>query len=297
MDAPTLDNLIDGYFEDRLGPDELDALTEALSRSPQARQRFWDHGHLQAYLVELAERKVGEDASHRLATEDALAILLELESLAEPPLRAVEPDPEPVVFKGPSALELAQARLGRASMRIGPLTRGLAAAAVAGIVLLLGWQLLFTTASPGQRAVQNETGGPDRTPDPAPAPAAYATLVRSFDAAWQGPAPAPGELLGRSDRYRLTRGAVELQLDTGARVTLRAPAAFAISDDNRLTLRRGRAFAAVPEAAVGFRSSPARSWTWARSSACAWTSRGGAKSSSLRAWSRPVPTTATTSRH
>ena len=250
MDVQTFDNLIDGYFEDQLNPEQLAAFNHALLHSPQARQRFWEHAHLQTYLVELAERKVGEAASHRIAAEDAIAILAQLEELADPALREVEPEPEPLVLRGPSAFERAHARFDRLSMRIGPMTRALAAAAVLGIVLLLGWQLLFNPAKPAGRQIANNPDPALNTP--APATRAHATLVRSFDAQWQGNAPKTGQMLDRSASYQLTHGAIELQMDTGALVALRAPVTFAVHDDNKLKLDAGQACAFVPDSAIGF---------------------------------------------
>lgn len=249
MDAPTFDNLIDGYFEDRLSEQELAELNQALRSSPQARQRFWEHGHLQSYLVELAERKQGEDASHRLASQDALEILRQLEELAEPDLREVVPEPRPIVLRPPNAAQRGWIRFTAAVNTAGPITRGLATAAAAAIVLLLGWQLLVQSPDNNDTAPPVVQNNPGVT---APIPTAHARLARSFDARWQGPAIRDNQLIDRSRPYTLTHGAIDLTLDSGATVALRAPVTFQIAEDNRLTLTRGQAYAVVPEAAIGF---------------------------------------------
>lgn len=246
MDAKTFDNLIDGYLEDRLSEEETAQFNEVLRQSRSARERFWEHARLQSYLVELAERKVGEDASQRIAAADAIAILQELEALAETELRDATPKPAP---KAPTDRRH-PARLTPVIARLGPMTRSLAAAAVAGIVLLLGWQLIIGPGDPSDTPSTKTADTAD--PAPAPLPQAYATLARGFDTRWDGPAPGVGQPLDRSATYTLTHGTIDLELNSGATVALSAPVRFSIQQDNTLALTRGHAYAVVPESAIGF---------------------------------------------
>lgn len=252
MDIQTFDNLIDGYLDDRLSADELAVLNDALGLSAEARKRFWDQTQMEAALIELAERKVGEAASHRLAAEDAIQILRQLEELANPDLREVELPPLPIRIGRENPLIRATKRMNQWVTLSGPITRSLAAAAVIGIVVLLGWQLLNGSVTP-PIAETNPT--PKQTDDAPPKPIpqrAHAMLTRSFDAVWTGTAPPMGQSLDPAVQYSLTRGTVELKMSTGATVKLQAPARFAIHERNLIDLEQGRAYAAVPEQAIGF---------------------------------------------
>ncbi len=249
MDAQTFDNLVDGYLEDNLSAQQLQQLNDVLRKSPAARQRFWEHAHLETYLFELAERKRGEEASHLIAAEDAIEILLQLEEHAHPALRDVTPKamPKPASSRKPSVHERFDAVIGR----IGPVARVLAAAAVVGILLLLGWQLIVGPGSNTRSPIVADATKTDNNPQPE-TPSAFASLTREFQAQWDGPAPRSGEPLDRTQTFTLTHGAVDLVMESGATVALRAPARFKVNQDNSLSLDHGQAYANVPEPAIGF---------------------------------------------
>lgn len=244
MDIHAFDNLIDGYFDDRLSPGELEQFNAALRGSEQARQRFWQHARFESWLIELGERKRGEDASHRIAPDDALQILRELEDLAEPELREIAPLGWPGGQRPPTPLERARQLFDDSR----PVVYALAAAAILCIAVLIGWELVL---GPG--------GGPT-TPlvqaDPSPSRETDtlrpdAVVRNTHDARWGGANLKPGAALKAGTPYTLRQGAVELDLASGAKVMLRAPASFEVRG-NQINLGSGQAFAVVPKSAIGF---------------------------------------------
>jgi len=65
--------------------------------------------------------------------------------------------------------------------------------------------------------------------------------------------PAPGARIPQGQKLRLTKGAAEITFDSGARVTLEAPASLDINSAWGATLRSGLLKASVPKEAIGFR--------------------------------------------
>jgi hypothetical protein len=86
---------------------------------------------------------------------------------------------------------------------------------------------------------------------PAPSSALVARLVAAVDADWRGAEPLPGAFL-EAGSFQLDAGAVELEFNDGARVTLRGPTAFELKSANHLHVLSGHLVAQIPEKALGF---------------------------------------------
>ncbi len=87
-----------------------------------------------------------------------------------------------------------------------------------------------------------------------PAASAFATMESTRAARWEsGDLPtAEGARLGEG-QLRLAEGLATLKFDSGAEVTLEAPAEIQLMDAMNCRLTRGTAVADVPESALGFR--------------------------------------------
>lgn len=125
--------------------------------------------------------------------------------------------------------------------------------AIAAVLLLVG--SLVYLSLPGQSGSSNPAPLAD-DPRPVPAaPAAVATVTwLSNDAAVPAEAtqPRPGDRL-TPGTYTLEAGEVMVRFDTGAEVTLSAPASLEIIGQGVTALHRGRLRAEVPPSGHGFR--------------------------------------------
>ena len=79
-----------------------------------------------------------------------------------------------------------------------------------------------------------------------------ATLADVIDAQWAVPLRSGDRLVDRSTEYSLQRGIAKIAMDNGATVVIEAPAQFAFSRDDKMTLHSGRLYAQVPRKARGF---------------------------------------------
>lgn len=91
-------------------------------------------------------------------------------------------------------------------------------------------------------------------PRQAEAPRGFATLVDSRAARWDGSdlPTSDGTRLSKGT-LRLAEGLVTLRFDSGAKVSLEAPAELTLVDDMNCILGSGIVLADVPESAIGFR--------------------------------------------
>ena len=78
-----------------------------------------------------------------------------------------------------------------------------------------------------------------------------ARLVASVDADWRDIEPMSGALL-EVGSFRLDAGAVELEFNRGARVTLQGPSSFELKSTDLLHVSAGNLVARIPEEAIGF---------------------------------------------
>ena len=80
-----------------------------------------------------------------------------------------------------------------------------------------------------------------------------AHLVDQIDAAWDDSMQLPGrEGQLTQSCYQLTEGYVNIRFDTGAKVTIEAPAKWTLLAGGNMELFRGRIYAVVPRKALGF---------------------------------------------
>ncbi|MCP4342299.1 MAG: hypothetical protein GY799_26350, partial [Desulfobulbaceae bacterium] len=92
------------------------------------------------------------------------------------------------------------------------------------------------------------------TPDAPPMTSPIvASLSDQIDAAWDRDYKKPG-IDGEmpQDTYRLNKGHVSIKFNSGAKVTIEAPAEWAMLTDNKMELFRGSLYAVVPDQAHGF---------------------------------------------
>lgn len=82
-----------------------------------------------------------------------------------------------------------------------------------------------------------------------------ASLTGTKDCEWRGTGASTGDALHVGQRLQLQRGFAEVTFDSGAQVTLEAPASFVITSAWDATLERGALKANVPPEASGFRLS------------------------------------------
>lgn len=82
---------------------------------------------------------------------------------------------------------------------------------------------------------------------------AHATLLRMDHAVFRGMerVPKTGDTFG-NDTMMLVRGRAELQMQSGTRIVLEAPAEFSLTSDNSIRINRGKFAATVPPEATGF---------------------------------------------
>ncbi len=113
------------------------------------------------------------------------------------------------------------------------------AACVIGAFVLIIWLDSLTKRST-----------PDAPPMTSPI---VASLSDQIDAAWDRDYKKPdidGQL--PQDTYRLAKGYVSIKFNSGAKVTIEAPAKWAMLTDNKMELYRGSLYAIVSENATGF---------------------------------------------
>ncbi len=80
-----------------------------------------------------------------------------------------------------------------------------------------------------------------------------ALMSGTKDCEWSGPALPAGAPLKAGQRLQLTKGVAEITFDSGAQVTLDAPASFTVSSAWDASLESGTLRASVPIEAAGFR--------------------------------------------
>lgn len=120
---------------------------------------------------------------------------------------------------------------------------GLAAA------VALAATLLFYVTPPSERPTEIATPSDPKVAPPNVRPV-FATLLRELNAKWDDAGDQPGLL--REGEHRLLTGMVELELLSGTRVVLEAPASFVLTGTNKMGVNQGRVVAFVPSTSSGF---------------------------------------------
>ncbi|MCB1231958.1 MAG: FecR domain-containing protein [Verrucomicrobiae bacterium] len=162
-----------------------------------------------------------------------------------------------------------QSSASSVSVASAPVNRWLAAAAILAIGLALGWllgpafPLKKTNDQPGEVVETLPVAIPEPEPAPAPEPTPVvvvpelaepvATLADVKSAKWgAGSLPTQEGSRLRQGQLELLEGLATLRFDSGATVTLEAPAVVEVETAMRCRLRRGAAVAWVPGGAHGF---------------------------------------------
>ena len=142
--------------------------------------------------------------------------------------------------KGKDAVTTTQAR--RSKKLKSTITTLVAYTSVAAAVVL-GMMLLFPSNKPSNQLADKPNNAPS-----------YATLSSSSLAQW-GQCSLPTQLNEKlaQGNLELLKGTATLTFDSGAMVTLEAPAEIEIVSGMKAIVRHGRVVADVPKAAIGFR--------------------------------------------
>lgn len=202
--------------------EEVARLEQLVSEDPALRRFYVRYSYLCGNLQWINAGGSQAEADEKLA--ELLAEAAETEAFPSP----IEDDIGSPVEKPPRPAP-ARRRPRRRSRRVTVLSMSIAAAAAAVVAFLslAPWML--------------------------DSPLPVAAVERTINGGWQSKAYAPGDGLVPGERIRLLDGFVEVSFESGARVILEAPADFEIIDRNRARLRRGTAFAHVPQSGRGFR--------------------------------------------
>lgn len=208
-----LREVIDGSFDGRLDAAQWQALQEALLADPAAMRYYVERRWLHAQLLS------DGDLAAALGVASANAAGGEGDFASSVEVGPAVPTPPP-----------RRAANGGATKRAWPAWVGWAAAVAAGVALSL--------------ALLREA--------PAPAPS-VATLVEAEGCRWEGSElpTSEGARLG-AGRLALAEGMASIRFDSGATVTLEAPAVLQVDSAMRCRLVEGSVVADVPESAHGF---------------------------------------------
>ncbi len=270
MIPPSIDELIDSYFEGTLNEEGLAELERWLQASRSHRRYFVRRAAFQQYIEQDARNLVlqpeqAEADGDPVEKFDRLLAALEARS-GETQLRHLDPDElsprqqpnkngrgRPAERRVPpsspthTTLSLAGVQIGRG---VGGLKVRNLIAAILVLGVSIGLYTWFAEHDEPDVAVQPQ---PEDPPEPDLSPVVWGQLVAlSGEARAEDRPPAkPGETM-MSGRWSLLSGYMQIQTPQGASVLIQAPSRFNLTREGAVALDRGRLTANVPQEAIGF---------------------------------------------
>lgn len=241
------------YLMDEASREEIAELSAWIAESPENAQQFALLAAQDAYLsTAIAQCSKATQQSPTLLEE-----LAELERMSEPAqlvdvtemvLERQRHDEDRLRDAQASAK---QADVGKASNRrqmIVVIPKAAVWLGLAAAVMLAATVLFYVLPpSDGPHEIASPPDTKQINPNAGPA---FAAVVRGLDTRWESNENASGLL--RQGEHTITEGMVELELLSGTRVVIEAPATFVLTDINQMELRNGRVVASVPRSGTGF---------------------------------------------
>jgi hypothetical protein len=248
--------LISAYFDDSLADGEFAQLRDWIRSDPQHMRRFVRESMLHSRLRDLLhEREVcslfaAGDDEQWIDPNHIVSLLEEEEAVAERRAREYE---EAARRAAEAEARRRELELDRTALRVEehsiPARWYLAAAAAACLLVVLGWQVM---TGPGEAAPGRIVHRPAETAGPV----YVGAVTKTLDGLWNREVGADEAVrIGTrltAGPLHLTAGIVELQLTSGARLVVEAPASLQIISADRVQFNHGKLVANVPPQAVGF---------------------------------------------
>jgi hypothetical protein len=244
--------IIDAYMDGSLSPAQAHALRDWLNESEANAERFarevFFHRRLHDLLhgqgiLDIEEQFRGDERS-----EDPRGQSMIMPAIVAPP--EAEAD-EPVVPVISPAAPKEKTVIGKRGWLKG---RWVASVLAVGLAACLVLAVFLRQRPVAQLTAGSSTGNPELA-EQALGQRPVAQLTAVAGAQWDsdsGAAFAPGAEFKAGQTLRLTLGAIELTLGSGARVTVEGPASFTVLDGNSGSLDYGKMVAHVGTAARGF---------------------------------------------
>lgn len=210
-------------------PEQMTRLNRILASSRSARQFYFEFIDIHVLTEHLCAEKLFLDAETTVLDSDATKHDLLLQALAAEEYEAdtivIEPPACEPVVRPVAVVEMAPRKISKLSL----------AAMILSAAALL-FLVLFARYAPPKLGYE------------------VATVTDSLHARWaEGRSPERGERIATSHTpLVLQEGFVQVRFDNQAEVVIEAPAQFALIAEDQLRLTYGRAFAMVPEQAIGF---------------------------------------------
>lgn len=211
--------LLGRYLDREADAGEIAELQTLLRQDAGLRESFWQEVEWQALFRQWGEQEWGQQAARA-----------EVERHQPAPVPAPKSTPRPVAMPRPVTPARLPARRKVVQFPVAQWAASIAALAAAVAVFIH-----LQTKAPQQ-----------------PATVAVATLEKAAGAEWKTENLTTGAQL-KPGCYQLTKGAIILSFNRGARAVIEGPADFEVHDDNAMALASGRVRAHVPAPAHGFR--------------------------------------------